>query len=128
MTGLLLQQDADWSVLGDEGAVGEFIEFCRYHGVTALVAYYLRGAVESAEPVQVLKRQLHDIALHEVAFELFRANQSQRVLAACREQGMQPLVIKVLPWRKRITRHRNCVRVVMQIFLSIWVISTAYKP
>ena len=42
MTGLLLQQDADWSVLEDEEAVREFIEFCRYHGVTALVAYYLR--------------------------------------------------------------------------------------
>lgn len=94
MTGLLLQQDLDWSALEDEEAVGEFIEFCRYHGVVALVAYYLRDVDESAEPVQVLKRQLHDIALHEVAFELFRANQLQTVLAACREQGVQPLVIK----------------------------------
>ena len=62
--------------------------------MTALVAYYLRDVDESAEPVQALKQQLHDIALHEVAFELFRANQLQTVLAACREQGLQPLVIK----------------------------------
>ena len=81
-------------MLEGEEAVDDFIEFTRHHGVTALVAYYLRDVDESAEPVQALKQQLHDIALHEVAFELFRANQLQTVLAACREQGVQPLVIK----------------------------------
>lgn len=94
MTGLFLQKKADWSVLEDESDVVEFIEFTRHHGVTALVAYSLRDVDASSESVKSLKQQLHDIALHEAAFELFRANQLQTVLAACREQGVQPLVIK----------------------------------
>jgi len=81
-------------VLNDEGAVDDFIEFTRHHGVTALVAYYLRDVDASSEPVEGLKRQLHDKALHEAAFELFRTNQLQAVLSACREQGVRPIVIK----------------------------------
>ncbi len=94
VTGLLLQEAVDWSVLEDEDADDEFIEFTRHHGVTALVAYYLRDVDESSETVQQLKQQLHDTALQEAAFELFRTNQLQLVLAACKEQGVQPLVIK----------------------------------
>ncbi len=94
VTGLLRQEAVGWSVLEDEGAVVEFIEFTRHHGVTALVAYCLRDVDESSESVRALKQQFHDIALHEAAIELFRTNQLQSVLSACREQGLQPLVIK----------------------------------
>ncbi len=84
----------DWSEFVDDASLDAFIEFTTHHGVTALVAYYLRDVDASSDVVTALKQKLHDSALNDAAYDLFRTNQLHVVLSACREQGIVPLVLK----------------------------------
>ena len=88
---LLRGEAADWP---SDGARAEFLQMAAGHGVSSLLAYQLRRTGRWHRwPVDVTTR-LHQTARVEVALEVLRRFELERVVLAMRAAGVQPLLMK----------------------------------